>query len=139
MSEAARSLPLIGEIAPSFEADTTQGKIHFPGDFKGKWVIFFSHPADFTPVCTTEFITFASMQAEFRQLNCELVGLSIDSTFSHIAWLRTIREKVSFRDHQRCGSHIPSDLGPHDGGGARLRHAAVVCQHDTSSSRCIFH
>ena len=91
-------MPLIGETAPSFEADTTQGKIHFPEDYKGKWVILFSHPADFTPVCTTEFMTFASMQEEFRALNCELVGLSIDSVFSHIAWLRTIKEKVEFRN-----------------------------------------
>lgn len=97
MSDTENHLPRIGEIAPPFEADSTQGKVHFPADYKGKWVIFFSHPADFTPVCTTEFMTFASMQEEFRQLNCELLGLSIDSTFSHIAWLRTIREKVQFR------------------------------------------
>jgi peroxiredoxin 2/4 len=112
MCEAASHLPFIGETAPAFEADTTQGKIKFPGDYRGKWVIFFSHPADFTPVCTTEFITFASMQEEFRQLNCELVGLSIDSTFSHIAWLRTIREKVVFREHRDVEVTFPviSDL-----------------------------
>ena len=97
MTETVQRLPLIGEAAPSFEADTTQGRIHFPEDYKGKWVIFFSHPADFTPVCTTEFMTFAAMYSEFQSLNCELVGLSIDSTFSHIAWLRTIREKAEFR------------------------------------------
>jgi len=100
MSEVSTRLPLIGEPAPSFEAETTQGHIRFPDDYKGKWVILFSHPADFTPVCTTEFITFAAMHEEFRALNCELVGLSIDSTFSHIAWLRTIKEKVQFR-HMR--------------------------------------
>ena len=98
MVDTAGRLPLIGESAPSFEAETTQGRIQFPQDYSGKWVILFSHPADFTPVCTTEFMTFASMQEEFRALNCELVGLSIDSTFSHIAWLRTIREKVEFRN-----------------------------------------
>ena len=65
---AVTRIPLIGEHAPAFEAETTQGKIHFPADFKGKWVILFSHPADFTPVCTTEFMTFASMQDEFRAL-----------------------------------------------------------------------
>jgi len=97
MSEFPGRLPLIGEDAPPFEAETTQGPIKFPDDFRGKWVIFFSHPADFTPVCTTEFITFAAMQEEFRALNCELLGLSIDSTFSHIAWLRTIKEKIEFR------------------------------------------
>ena len=98
MTEITNRLPLIGEPAPVFEAETTQGPLNFPEDFRGKWVIFFSHPADFTPVCTTEFITFASMQEEFRALNTELLGLSIDSTFSHIAWLRTIKEKVTFRD-----------------------------------------
>jgi len=88
---------LIGEKAPEFEAETTQGKIHFPADYKGKWVVFFSHPADFTPLCTTEFTTFASMASEFKALNCELLGLSIDSTFSHIAWLRTIKEKIAYK------------------------------------------
>ena len=85
-------MPLIGEQAPAFTAITTQGEINFPEDFKGKWVILFSHPADFTPVCTTEFMTFASMINEFKALNTELVGLSIDSLYSHIAWLRKIQE-----------------------------------------------
>jgi peroxiredoxin (alkyl hydroperoxide reductase subunit C) len=96
MDQSTR-LPLIGEKAPSFKAETTQGPINFPDDFKGKWVIFFSHPADFTPVCTTEFMTFASMQPQFEKLNCKLLGLSIDSTYSHIAWLRTIKEKIEFK------------------------------------------
>jgi peroxiredoxin (alkyl hydroperoxide reductase subunit C) len=91
------TLPLIGQEAPAFTAETTQGTINFPSDFKGKWVILFSHPADFTPVCTTEFMTFSRMQPEFRALDTELVGLSIDSIYSHIAWLRTIREKIRFR------------------------------------------
>jgi len=93
-----RSIPLIGEKAPSFVADTTQGTINFPEDYKGKWVILFSHPADFTPVCTTEFMTFAKMEPEFKALDTELVGLSIDSKFSHIAWLRTIKEKIQYKD-----------------------------------------
>lgn len=73
------------------------GPINFPIDYEGKWVVFFSHPADFTPVCTTEFMAFASMQDEFQDLNAELLGLSIDSTYSHIAWLRTIKEKIEYR------------------------------------------
>ena len=85
-------MPLIGDKAPSFQAVTTQGEIHFPEDYTGKWVILFSHPADFTPVCTTEFMTFASMAEEFRSLNTELVGLSVDSLYAHIAWLRKIQE-----------------------------------------------
>lgn len=85
-------MPLIGDKAPAFRAITTQGEINFPEDYKGKWVILFSHPADFTPVCTTEFMTFASMIDEFRALNTELIGLSVDSLYSHIAWLRKIQE-----------------------------------------------
>lgn len=85
-------MPLIGEKAPEFEAVTTQGNIKFPEDYAGKWVILFSHPADFTPVCTTEFMTFASMQAEFESLNTALIGLSVDSLYAHIAWLRKIKE-----------------------------------------------
>ncbi len=95
--EAAFRVPLIGEDAPAFTAGTTQGQINFPADYKGKWVILFSHPADFTPVCTTEFMTFATMMPQFKALNCELIGLSIDSTFSHIAWLRTIKEKIRYK------------------------------------------
>ena len=85
-------MPLIGDSAPAFVAKTTQGEIHFPEDYKGKWVILFSHPADFTPVCTTEFMTFATMSDEFKVLNTELLGLSVDSLYAHIAWLRKIQE-----------------------------------------------
>lgn len=88
----AYRMPLIGDQAPSFKAKTTQGDINFPEDYKGKWVILFSHPADFTPVCTTEFMTFASMIDEFKALNTELIGLSVDSIYAHIAWLRKIKE-----------------------------------------------
>ncbi|MBN1442553.1 MAG: peroxiredoxin [Planctomycetes bacterium] len=105
-------MPLIGEKAPEFQAETTEGTIHFPNDYEGKWVVFFSHPADFTPVCTTEFMTFASMSDEFKALNCELLGLSIDSTYSHIAWLRTIKEKIEYRGMKNVEVRFPviSDL-----------------------------
>lgn len=92
------TMPRIGDPAPAFTAVTTQGEISFPGDYEGKWVVLFSHPADFTPVCTTEFMTFASLQDEFRAYNTELVGLSVDGLYSHIAWLRTIKDKITFRD-----------------------------------------
>ena len=85
-------MPLINDDAPAFKAVTTQGEINFPQDHEGKWVILFSHPADFTPVCTTEFMTFASMIQEFKDLNTELIGLSVDSLYAHIAWLRKIQE-----------------------------------------------
>lgn len=92
MEEQINRMPLIGDNAPEFKAVTTQGEINFPSDYKGKWVILFSHPADFTPVCTTEFMTFASMMDDFDKLNVQLVGLSVDSLYAHIAWLRKIQE-----------------------------------------------
>ncbi len=92
------TMPRIGDPAPVFTAQTTQGEIDFPADYAGKWVILFSHPADFTPVCTSEFMTFATMQEQFAAYHTELVGLSVDGLYSHIAWLRTIKEKISYRD-----------------------------------------
>ena len=106
-SSAGLCIPLIGEDAPEFTAETTQGPIHFPGDFKGKWVILFSHPADFTPVCTTEFMTFAAMNPEFEALNCKLVGLSIDSLYSHIAWLLTIKDKIKYKGMENVVVQFP--------------------------------
>ena len=100
-------MPVIGEDAPAFTADTTQGPISFPADYKGNWVILFSHPADFTPVCTTEFMTFASMEKEFDDLNCKLIGLSIDSHYSHIAWLRTIKEKIVYKGMKDVEVNFP--------------------------------
>jgi len=91
------AMPRIGEKAPEFKAVTTQGEINFPKDYQGSWVILFSHPADFTPVCTSEFMTFASQEAKFNQANCKLVGLSVDGLYSHIAWLRTIKEKIEYK------------------------------------------
>jgi peroxiredoxin (alkyl hydroperoxide reductase subunit C) len=89
----ARSLPRIGDPAPQFTAETTFGTLKLE-DFKGSWLILFSHPADFTPVCTTEFIAFAEIHPELRKLNTELLGLSIDSVYSHIAWARNVKEKM---------------------------------------------
>ncbi|MCF8267789.1 MAG: peroxiredoxin, partial [Ignavibacteriales bacterium] len=93
----AVSMPRIGEKAPAFKAVTTQGEINFPQQYSGNWVILFSHPADFTPVCTSEFMTFASMEDQFAKYNCKLVGLSVDGLYSHIAWLRTIKEKIEYK------------------------------------------
>ena len=95
--EQAFAMPRIGEKAPEFKAVTTQGEINFPADYKGSWVILFSHPADFTPVCTSEFMTFAKMEKQFNEANCKLVGLSVDGLYSHIAWLRTIKEKIEYK------------------------------------------
>jgi peroxiredoxin 2/4 len=100
-------MPRIGEKAPSFNAVTTQGNINFPDDYAGKWTILFSHPADFTPVCTSEFMTFASMDKEFQDLNCQLVGLSVDGLYSHIAWLRTIKEKIEYKGMKNVEVNFP--------------------------------
>jgi len=97
MEEQVYSMPRIGDKAPVFKAVTTQGDINFPGDYSGKWVILFSHPADFTPVCTSEFMTFANMADDLKKMNTELVGLSVDGLYSHIAWLRTIKEKIEYK------------------------------------------
>ena len=94
MEKEVYRIPLIGEKASSFKAKTTHGEINFPEDFKGKWVVLFSHPADFTPVCTTEFYAFQRRYEEFKKLNTELIGLSIDQVFSHIKWVEWIKEKL---------------------------------------------
>ena len=90
------TLPLLGDPAPDFEADTTFGTLRLT-DFRGSWLVLFSHPADFTPVCTTEFIAFAKVYDELKKRNTELMGLSIDSVSSHIAWVRNIEEKVGVK------------------------------------------
>lgn len=101
------TMPRIGDSAPEFRASTTQGEINFPVDFAGKWKILFSHPNDFTPVCTSEFVTFASMTEDFEALNCQLIGLSIDGLYSHIAWLRSIKEKIEYKGHKNMDVTFP--------------------------------
>jgi peroxiredoxin (alkyl hydroperoxide reductase subunit C) len=101
------AMPRIGDKAPEFKAVTTQGEINFPADYKGSWVILFSHPADFTPVCTSEFMTFASMEQKFNEANCKLVGLSVDGLYSHIAWLRTIKEKIEYKGMKNVEVKFP--------------------------------
>ena len=91
-SETSISFPQLNRPAPDFEARTTHG-VRKLSDYKGKWLVLFSHPADFTPVCTTEFMAFARHYEEFREVNAELLGLSIDSYYSHVAWVRNIKEK----------------------------------------------
>lgn len=101
------AMPRIGDKAPAFTAVTTQGPIEFPKQYEGSWVILFSHPADFTPVCTSEFMTFASMEEKFAEVNCKLVGLSVDGLYSHIAWLRTIKEKIEYKGMKNVEVKFP--------------------------------
>ena len=90
----SQQMPLIGDPFPAMEVVTTHGKLSLPDAYKGKWFVMFSHPADFTPVCTTEFVAFQKRYAEFRQLNCELIGMSVDQVFSHLKWEEWIAEKL---------------------------------------------
>ena len=89
--ESLQQMPLIGDAAPEFVAHTTNGIVKFPGDYAGKWVILFSHPADFTPVCTTEFMTFQSILSELQALNTEIIGLSVGTLTGHLAWIESIQ------------------------------------------------
>lgn len=87
-------MPLIGDKFPELEVQTTKGMMKLPDAFRGKWFVLFSHPADFTPVCTTEFVAFQKRFDEFKKLNCELIGLSVDQVFSHLKWEEWIKEKL---------------------------------------------
>jgi peroxiredoxin (alkyl hydroperoxide reductase subunit C) len=123
-------IPRLGEPAPQFEAVTTFGKIKLE-DFKGSWLILFSHPADFTPVCTTEFIGFAQIHSKLREMNCELMGLSIDSVYSHIAWARNVEEKLG----QKLTFPIIADLNKEV---ATLYGMVMPGESKTETSRCVF-
>ena len=87
-------MPLLGDKFPEIEVQTTHGKMKLPDAFRGKWFVLFSHPADFTPVCTTEFVAFQKRYDKFRELGAELIGLSIDQVFSHMKWSEWIKEKI---------------------------------------------
>ena len=89
-----QGMPLLGDEFPKMSVQTTHGKIELPGHFAGKWFVLFSHPADFTPVCTTEFVAFQKRYDKFKALNCELIGLSVDQVFSHIKWEEWIKENL---------------------------------------------
>jgi peroxiredoxin (alkyl hydroperoxide reductase subunit C) len=91
--EPVQSLPVLGEPAPDFEVQTTHGPLKL-SDYRGRWVVMFSHPADFTPVCTTEFMAFAGIADELAATNVQLLGLSVDSVPAHLAWVRAIKEKM---------------------------------------------
>ena len=88
-------LPLIGDHFPEMQVNTTHGMKNLPGDYAGRWFVLFSHPGDFTPVCTTEFIAFERLRKDFEALNCDLIGLSVDQVFSHIKWVEWIKENLN--------------------------------------------
>lgn len=131
-------MPLIGDAAPEFTAQSTNGTIHFPTDYAGKWVVLFSHPSDFTPVCTSEFMVFQSMMDEFRQLNTELVGLSVGTLTSHLAWVGAIRDiewkqmkntEISFPIIDDMGMHVANLYGmihPNASNSAAVRAVFII-------------
>ncbi len=94
-NEIKAGIPLIGDKMPDMAVQTTHGIKRIPGDYKGKWVVLFSHPGDFTPVCTTEFYAFAKRNEQFKKLNTELIGLSIDQVFAHIKWVDWIKDNLN--------------------------------------------
>ena len=128
--EQVVGLPRLGEPAPAFEAATTQGTAKLE-DFKGSWLVLFSHPADFTPVCTTEFIAFAEIYPELKKRGAELLGLSVDSTSSHIAWVRNIEEKVGVK----IPFPIIADLNKEVATAYGMVHPG---QSTTATIRCVF-
>ena len=101
------TMALIGDIAPTFTANTTNGPIKFPEDFRGRWVILFSHPMDFTPVCTTEFLSFQSMINDFQELDTAIIGLSVGAISSHLAWFRSIHDEINFKDWKNIDITFP--------------------------------
>ena len=124
------SIPAIGESFPQMEVKTTHGPKRLPDDYKGKWLILFSHPADFTPVCTTEFVAFQKRYDKFRALNTELLGLSIDQVFSHIKWTQWIEEKL--------GVKIDFPIIADDAGTIALKLGMVHPGKGTNTVRAVF-
>lgn len=124
------TLPRLGFPAPPFEAVTTHGLLKLE-DYKGSWLILFSHPADFTPVCTTEFIAFAEIQPQLKEMNCELLGLSIDSVYSHIAWMRNIKEKMGVDITFPVIADLNKDVATKYG-------MVMPGESSTETSRCVF-
>ena len=123
-------IPLIGEQFPKLEVITTHGKRTLPDDYRGKWFVLFSHPADFTPVCTTEFVAFAIRYEDFKKLNTELIGLSVDSNYSHIKWVEWIKEKL--------GYEIPFPIIADPRGNVAEKLGLLHAQSSTSTVRAVF-
>ena len=107
IANKCEKLPLVGDKAPEFSANTTNGPITFPNDYVGHWVILFSHPMDFTPVCTTEFMSFQAMIHEFQELDTEIIGLSVGAIPSHLAWFRSIYNEIKFKDWKNINITFP--------------------------------
>jgi peroxiredoxin 2/4 len=130
VTELKNGIPLIGEMMPSMEVQTTHGMKKIPEDYNGKWLVLFSHPGDFTPVCTTEFYAFAKRNGEFKKINTELLGLSIDQVFSHIKWVEWINEKLEMQ--------IPFPIIADDMGGVATKLGMIHPGKGTNTVRAVF-
>jgi peroxiredoxin 2/4 len=128
--ENKTGIPLLGEKMPEIEVQTTHGVKNFPKDYKGKWIVLFSHPGDFTPVCTTEFVAFANRNEQFKELNAELVGLSIDQVFSHIKWVEWIKDKL--------GVQVPFPIIADDMGRVAAKLGMIHPGKGTNTVRAVF-
>lgn len=126
-------MPLIGDRAPFFSANTTNGVVNFPCDYKGKWVVFFSHPADFTPVCTTEFMVFEKYYDKFKKINTELLGLSVDNLASHRSWFMSVKDKIKFDGMEN--THITFPVIDDEKGDIARKYGML--QNDTSSTKTV--
>ena len=125
-----QGLPLLGDMFPQMEVNTTHGPKKLPDDYKGKWMVLFSHPGDFTPVCTTEFVAFANRKKQFDDLNTELVGLSVDQVFSHIKWTEWIKEKL--------GVEIPFPIIADEMGVVSKKFGMIAPEKGTNTVRAVF-
>ncbi|MEJ2778308.1 peroxiredoxin [Stygiolobus sp. RP850M] len=123
-------MPLIGEKFPELEVETTHGRIKLPDQYKGKWFVLFSHPGDFTPVCTTEFVSFAKKYEEFKKLNTELIGLSVDTNISHIEWVNWIESTLKVE--------IPFPIIADPMGRVAKRLGMIHAESSTSTVRAVF-
>ncbi|AFH48838.1 Peroxiredoxin [Ignavibacterium album JCM 16511] len=129
-NEVRTGIPLIGEKMPNIEVQTTHGMKNIPGDYKGKWIVLFSHPGDFTPVCTTEFYAFAKRNEEFKKLNAELIGHSIDQVFSHIKWVEWIKDNLKIE--------IPFPVIADDMGRVAMKLGMIHPGKGTNTVRAVF-
>ena len=136
-------MPLLGEDFPKLEVQTTHGAMKLPKDFKGKWFVLFSHPADFTPVCTTEFYSFQKHYQEFKDLDCELIGMSVDQVFSHIKWVQWIEETLGTRiDYPVIAAteSIAAKLGMvHPGQGTNTVRAVFIVDPDGKTRTILYY
>ncbi|MCD6156156.1 MAG: peroxiredoxin [Candidatus Atribacteria bacterium] len=123
-------MPLLGEKFPEMEVKTTHGIKKLPDDYSGKWFVLFSHPGDFTPVCTTEFVAFAKKAEEFGKINTELIGLSVDQVFAHIKWVEWIEEKL--------GVKIPFPVIADELGRVAFQLGMIHPQKGTNTVRAVF-